>query len=296
MPTSTRQQKAHEKEFDKLKKQADKLDDRAARAMLEILRRTRRDIASRLISAEGFELAFLSQLERSINSIFAEFSRFAIEDLSTRTISAFDVGIDLVNNPLAKIGADAQLLVLPGIDQNLILNQLERGSKFITNLSFQAADQINAQILLSLQSQASLTDTMAAIGRSIEKGIFKTIANRAETIARTEINTAINQATLSRFEQAAREIPGMKKFWIHPGDLTNPHARGSHIAIWRRTAPSQGGKPIPVRQRFLVGGERALAPHGAGLSAKNVINCRCRLGSSIVQAEIQQPLELGLFL
>ena len=294
MPTTIKQQRAHQKEFDKLKRQADRLDDQAVIEMLRLLRNTRRDIAARLISAEGFNLQFLSALDQSINQIFAGFDRVWRNDFESRLVNAFDAGIDLVDFPLRQIGADSALLVLPGVEQQVLLNALDRGSRFITNLSKQAADKINAQILLSLTSQASLTDTMREIGRNIDKGIFKTVANRAETIARTEINSAINQATISRFEQVSKEIPGMKKFWIHPGDVGNPHARGAHIAVWRRTTPSQGGRPIPVKQRFLVGGERALGPHGAGLSAKNTIQCRCRLGSHIEQAQIQEPLRLFL--
>ena len=86
----------------------------------------------------------------------------------------------------------------------------------------------------------------------------------------------------------------MKQFVSQHDDVGNPQAQGTHIAVLRRTTPSQGGRPIPVTQRFLVGGERALGPHGAGLSARNLIRCRCRLGSHIEQAQIQEPLRLFL--
>ncbi len=277
-------------------RQADTLDGVAARRVLSVLRDARTRVAARLISAEGFNLTVLSQLQNEIDFTFQSFRTRALEFLNEDTVRSFELGGELVDNPLRAAGANIQVSALPNISTRALEIQFERNTRFITNLSQEVANRVNGQILLSITGEQTPQQAMAEIGRNIKQGVFKTAADRAEAIVRTEVNTVLNNTTLHRLEQAKRQIPGLRKFWMHAGDTGNPHARGEHIRVWQQTDPRLGGTPIPINQDFIVGGERASGPHDPRLSAKNVIRCRCRLGTTIAQAEIVSEPQLSFAL
>lgn len=92
---------------------------------------------------------------------------------------------------------------------------------------------------------------------------------RADTIARTETSNAYLNGTWEG-TQALGEYGPTHKYWINTSDN---RTREAHVF-----APSSNGV-IPVGQPFIVGGEEMMYPHSPGASAKNVVNCRCDIGT-----------------
>jgi len=95
------------------------------------------------------------------------------------------------------------------------------------------------------------------------------IPNRSETIARTEVVRASNFGSMSAAMQAEDDFDiELKKIWIRTYDsrVRDAHAKaGSH-------------KPIPLDEKFVVGGEKLLMPGDPNGSASNTIRCRCAIG------------------
>ena len=278
-----KQVKLYRKEWLRLLKKADTIDNPTATAVLDFLKQSRSRIADKLISAEGFEQFRLSNLLRSIDDVFEEFNVNATSLLASDTVKAFDFGIDLFDKPFEVAGASRQLSAMPMISRDALESHLERGSQFITNLSSDSANKIKAEITLGITGEKSQADVMREIGGTIKKGRFSSIAARAEAIVRTEVNSALNSATLRRANQATNEFTQMRKFWMNSG---RGNVRPTHVTADRQTNPAKGGTPIQMRQNFHMNGRTAKGPHDPNLKAQDSINCNCRLGFDISRVDI----------
>lgn len=277
----------HRKEWLKLLKRADVIDNPTVNEVFDLLKASRIRIADQIISAEGFDKFRLSSILRSIDDVFAGFDVQASNVLAADLVKSFDFGIQVFDDPFLAAGASQQVNALPMISREALEAHLERGSQFITNLSNDAATKIKAEITLGLTGEKTQAEVMREIGRTIDKGRFASITARAETIVRTEINSALNTATLKRANQATNEFTSMRKFWLTAMDR---RVRETHRAAERRTNPSKGGVPIQMRQNFHLSGRSAKGPHDPNLKAKDLVNCRCRLGFDISRTDIAPGL------
>lgn len=91
-------------------------------------------------------------------------------------------------------------------------------------------------------------------------------AHRPLTAARTETAGIVNEGQL----QAAKEVGGLKKIWIHGSPK---EAREAHVAAEQAYA---GG--IGLDEKFEVNGLECDAPGDASLPPEEVCNCTCMLG------------------
>lgn len=109
----------------------------------------------------------------------------------------------------------------------------------------------------------------AEVGRLIrEEADAPFTKYRATMIARTEGTSAASEGHKAG-AQEWEKVTGKKKWkaWFATADS---RTRDPHRAML-------GSKPIPGDQYFDVGGEAMEAPGDIKASAKNVINCRCRV-------------------
>lgn len=91
---------------------------------------------------------------------------------------------------------------------------------------------------------------------------------RAQTIARTETHNAATYSSLQSIREVEQET-GAKfmKQWISTSDI---RTRDAH-------AEMRGSEPIPVDEKFFVGGEYLDRPGDSAGSPENIINCRCQV-------------------
>ncbi len=95
------------------------------------------------------------------------------------------------------------------------------------------------------------------------RSVFNASDRRAETIALTETNTAVNKGRFEGMKQAGVE----KKAWL-ASNLAN--SRATHQQAGRDYADG-----IPLYEKFIVGGEPMDHPLDPNASPENVINCKC---------------------
>jgi len=140
-------------------------------------------------------------------------------------------------------------------------------ASLVTDVTTEMRGAIARQVQLGVLAGQTTPEIAKAIGATGLRptGPFKTAEARATVIARTEINRVNNIAIQKRYEQAAIEIPGLKKMWLAKLD---GKTRASH-----REA---NGQTVGVDEPFTVGGERGMFPLSPEFSGKNTINCRCR--------------------
>lgn len=255
----------------------------AIRRIKSLLRDVRKSI-SEIITFRDFDQFALSDIQKQVRREFAVFGDEADAFLRNELIDVVDKGNDIFEMPFKSVGAEILVTTLPGVRQEVLTAQQARGTQFIANLSEEASNRINTEIRLAINGGQSTTQAMRRIGNiGIKRSTFNSVADRAEAIVRTEINTALNTVSTNRLD-AISGIGGMRKFWMTAMDN---RVRASHIAVGMQTNPARGGNPIPVKQDFVLigsrGAERAKGPHDSRLSAANVVQCRCRVGFMITK-------------
>ncbi|MFQ5638224.1 MAG: phage minor head protein [bacterium] len=148
----------------------------------------------------------------------------------------------------------------------------------VTDVSDAMRKKINTSVRLGLLGEKSPQDIIRELSKDkrFRRGVFKSVKDRAEVVTRTEVNRALNLSTQKRFEQWSQQVPEMRKYWLHTRDS---RVRPSHSAVGAATNPTLGGKPIPAKSSFRVGGFAAMGPHSVTLPARETVNCRCVLVS-----------------
>jgi hypothetical protein len=105
------------------------------------------------------------------------------------------------------------------------------------------------------------------IARNIRR-VSQLTPYRAATIARTETHAAATFGSIESVREAEEELGvRMMKVWLPTLDA---RTRDAHAAM-------SGHPPIPLDEKFNVGGELMDRPGDPSASAENVIGCRCAL-------------------
>lgn len=105
-----------------------------------------------------------------------------------------------------------------------------------------------------------------SISKNIDELYLQQIVpNRSELIARTETLSASNYGSL---EGAIQADANVKKIWINTKD---GKTRESHVKAGAH-------KPIPLKDKFDVGGSKMSFPGDFNAPAAEVCNCRCTIG------------------
>ena len=253
-----------EKEFERkvkaLIEEADRLKDDAVKRVMRMLERARKEVAAEVASTE-WEIYRQRELQTAVKGALTAFGDQYGVQIRADQREFWEHGIDMVDQPLKTVGIKQ---AMPMIDNRVLSILQDYSSDLVTNLSADAVKKINNEIAMSLMGQKTPYEAMQAIGRSLtEKGIFKTIMDRAEAITRTEGGRVLSAASQKRKEAAATVVPGLQKEWRH-----------SHIArVPRLSHLAAEGQRVDVDQPFRVGGEKLMYPRDPAGSAANTIRC-----------------------
>jgi hypothetical protein len=101
--------------------------------------------------------------------------------------------------------------------------------------------------------------------------------NRADIIARMEINRAHDMARQAQDEASAKILPGLKNRW-KTGFNPRPYQNGKIYpskAKWNHEEVD--GQIRAVGEPFLVSGEELMHPRDPSGSAENIVGCNCVL-------------------
>ena len=138
--------------------------------------------------------------------------------------------------------------------------------KKATSISATDMDDVRNAIQDGIEDSAGIED----IGRRI-RSVAELTPSRAATVARTETHAAATFGSIEATRQAEDELGiQLLKEWLPTLD---DRTREAHRAM-------EGQPPIPLGEKFNVGGEFLDRPGDPSGSAENVINCRCGLAYS----------------
>lgn len=246
----------------------DTIGDEAVASVLSLLHDFRRQVIEALLSTPARFQEVHRQRLREIDGMIREFESGLRNAMSEPTRRAASAGDEDALERLVRANVDVPAVfmgVSPGLVQTAALYQAE----LITDLGNWARGQITKEIRRAALGNTPITELIQRIGTNLEdKSIFKTILDRAEAIARTEISRVYNQANFEQGEDIAARYEGVMKEWVHAGFGT--HSRPNHVRL--------NGTVIPYEDEFdLGGGITAPHPHHWKLPAGEVVHCRCRI-------------------
>lgn len=136
---------------------------------------------------------------------------------------------------------------------------LSRRQNMIKEINQSTFEELRSSLQEGLTAGETFDDLAARV-----KDIYKTATDsRAESIALTETNIAVNSGRFEGMKQAGVEKKGWKT-----SNLAG--VRAAHLQAERDYAEG-----IPLAEPFIVGGEALRYPGDPNGSPGNVINCRC---------------------
>lgn len=251
----------YDKEVQKLIARAESMaDDRVAVAIKQ-LDAARKKVAA-TVAETDWQLYYLPKMKAAIDKAMKEFAAAYSADLTKAQKEFWNFGQDMVDVPLTAAGVVA---VIPAIDTTLLVAMQSYSKSLVNSLGADAASKIYNEMAMGLMGQKTPYEVMTAVGKNLnDKGIFSSIAARAETITRQECGRILEAASQARMDEAAKVVPGLKKQWQHG---TSRVPRMSHIAAV--------GQVRDVDKPFAVGGEALMYPRDPAGSPGNTINCSC---------------------
>lgn len=213
----------------------------------------------------------VSRLIDELSDLTQAFEQAATRDLVNEGEEAVAIGQDLIDVPLSSVSAG---IAAPDVTLPLLEQVLGFAADRIRGLSGELVNQISSELrlgALGVKTPYEVIQEIAAKLRANDRGPSGRIADRAETITRTELGRIHSMSTQRRMEQALEQLPDLQKEWRHSGNIRNP--RSGHQAVH--------GLRVPVRERFyvapVIGASREwmLHPRDPAASARNVVRCRC---------------------
>ena len=241
-------------------RKADGLEEDAVKRVIQLVERTRKEVAGIVASTE-WQHFYLPQLRASLERALEDFAQKYSVDMRGVQREFWEQGIDSVDLPLREAGI---LQAIPEIDAQMLSVLQGFSADLVTGLSKDAIKKISQEVTLGMMGGKSPYEVMGAVGRNLkDKSIFKSIKDRAETIVRTEAGRVYEAAGQARKEAAAAVVPGLQKQWYYGHSPKMP--RLDHMAA--------DGQVRGVDQPFDVSGEQLMYPKDPAASAKNTIRC-----------------------
>lgn len=257
---ATAKEKAFQKKVNALIKNAGTLEDAAVKRVIVLLSNARKEVAATVASTE-WQLYHLPQMKAAIERALESFAGQYGVTLRDAQREFWEAGIQMVDLPLSTVGIAA---ALPQIDMTALSIMQGYSSDLVTGMSKSAVQKINQELTLGLMGQKSSYEVIQAVGRNLkDKSIFKSIAQRADVITRTETGRVLEMASQARKEEAAIVVPGLQKQWYY----------GHSPKMPRLSHQMADGQIRDVDQPFDVGGEKLMYPRDPAGSAQNTIKC-----------------------
>lgn len=259
MPSS--RVKAYNAKLEALIASTGKLQDHEVKRVLALLSSSRTEVAARIAETD-WQVYRLQELKRAIDSAIDHFEG-QYGQIQTGILSnMWEAGIDMIDGPLRVAGIEA---MLPELSRTTLEIMQGYSQDLIGGLTGDMRKKISAELTNGLLGAKSQHQVMLAIGKNLDDpGVYRSIAERAEAITRTEMGRVHSLSRQARIEATVANNPEIA--W-----LKQWHASGkAHPRRWH--AQLGGTPPVPLDvlwQGFIP------YPHAPGLPAKEVVNCGC---------------------
>lgn len=251
---STRQQ--YLRKLERLISQAQRLDDRTLRGMLQTLEQARQEVALSIADAPtDWTMDHFQRLEARIVETMRRVNQQLQAEMAATANEKWDKGTIDVDRFLSQFG-DEESFVPGSLDLTELGLLKGFSADMIQQVPQSTIDKVSTAIKTGILGGKSPHEVIQDIGTALvdEHGnpapnIWGDTAKRAEVVYRTEANRVYTAATQARQLDHNKRRPGLKKVWMHSGKLPG---RASHRAAERRYGPAGEPGPIPVDEPFIL--------------------------------------------
>lgn len=250
-------------------------EERAVADQLRVLKETRKDVLRELavLPVESYRAAqlgtVLEAIDRAMEPHQAESLRIGAEAART----AYAIGREQAESTMG----DLPPMLGGTLTRDLLQAVVDVTEDQLRDVWGELGSGLKASVRRVALGAADLDTAIGEVLRIVRNPkTFGTAATRAEVIVRTEVNRTYSVAADARFRELNATFDGeLRKAWIATGDR---RTRASHREAGRRYAPNANDPgPIPIRDVFIVGGDRLRFPLDPLAPARAVVNCRCRM-------------------
>lgn len=251
--------------LDALLNRMNTFDQVGVQQTLQLLEELRQEVLQILASnTTAYERSQVSQILAALDDAVNRFQVRYVGQITKLQTQGFNLGVQVVDSP---IRATSLTFGGPYVSQQLLELMTGYSADLVTNISGVTKAAISRKIVGGVLTGQTPSDVMKAIGSDLDQGVFKSIAARAATITRTEANRIMGAATFARLNQMGKSgLMGLAQQW----DATNDaRTRPEHHAA--------DGQVRAIGEPFEVWGEQLRFPGDPSGSARNTINCRCRV-------------------
>jgi len=294
MPVSIEQKLRFQKAFEAAIKKAANRQEIAMDGVWKILKDYRLQIVDIITGSTGWDAYWAVQMRDAIDRASANLASALRNDISGKIDESWEQGREIILEPLQQAGSPTPNIGLSLADLSL---SKDLAADLVTDVSRQAAKNIARQIQLAILGGKTQTDVVKELGRIVigdearkwrARSVFKTVVERSNVIYRTETMRTLNSGHYAQALASAQEYPNLRKYWMANNDARSRRIKQGgieilyHVEVDTQTNPAHGGKPIPYSEDFTVLGEKGSMPLDPRFSAKNVVRCRCRLGTTLL--------------
>ena len=242
-----------------MRKQFLDMDGQTLKQTIQYLKALAQEIRAATVGAVGWDAANLQMIRAEVERAILRFENRLFTLISENQLTAWQLGINGVDDVLAAAEVDAMVPLLSDA-QLLVLRDFS--ADLVTGLTRDTLGKVNNAVSLGVVGQRSPYETMREVDRILGIEKVKGVTARAEKIARTEVGRAQSIARQLRMEQIAQRVPELRKQWHTGINPREAHARAD-------------GQIRQVDEPFDIDGYEAMEPRDPGLPAEQVVNCNC---------------------
>jgi len=296
MPLTLDQKRTYIKSFNAVLRRAAQFQNGSVDGVLQILKDYRLQVVDIISNSQGWNIYWAQQMKQEIDREMRNLTNRLTLDLQTKMDSGFKLGQDFITEPLKQIGLTSTMYGISAEDLSIAHSI---AADLVTDIAQASSKSIAKQIEFGIMGNKTQTDIIKRIGQVIlsdtarqgaPQSTFKTLADRAEAIWRTETGRVLDMGHYAQGKATVDIYPGLKKYWIATFDN---RARKNHINMDMQTNPEHGGIPIRFDKLFVFGpnkDDKGRMPHDAQLAAKHTVSCRCTMATTLLEKEDYQEL------
>lgn len=258
--------------------------ERQTRAkMLRLLSQTRKEVWQRVssVTAEQWQITYARSLVAELDVKMDELRR-GFETVTAEGVEKMFYATEEGMTQMMRAGLGDKLFLAPRVSPEILSAATSFWQNQYVSMTAAAKTQINSIIQTTVLAGRSPYSAAQLIAPKLTTpSVFKTLANRAEAIARTETMHVHSIASQDGISQMAKRNPRVRKIWVSV--LDPKRTRPSHAAAHFRYQVGGSVGPIKHDEMFVVGGSNMMYPRDAAGPAKEVVQCMCVLISVVVE-------------
>lgn len=260
IPSRSKRVREYERELRRILDRSDILDAEAILAIRSLIEEMQARIAYRVgrelragDAASNWNVFWVSKLIKATNDVVEELARRTADTIDDHLVDSYKIGMELAEKPVA--AATGVSILTPKITVTKLAVLAPYRAKLIKDISEVTREQISKAI----RTTVALGEPADVLMQRLESQLttkgtpFRTVAQRAEVVARTEVARAQSLANEARTREIVTEFPeltqgpnGMKQIFVvvERGEYPCKICKPFDETVWEVNDPRKPQPPL----------------------------------------------------